>query len=57
MLGNIHCGKKINANSVEDLKSQLGLKMNFKRKRMLEVENSKENRRKFTLPSWIAAIA
>ena len=30
--------------------------MNFKRKKLLEVENSKENRRMFTLPSWIAAI-
>ena len=37
MLGNIYCGKK--ASSVKYLKSQLGL---IKRKKKLEVENSKE---------------
>ena len=57
MLGNIHYGKKIKATIVEDFKVQLGLQMIFKRKKMFKVENSKENREKFTLPSWIAAIA
>ena len=58
VLGNIHFGKKIKATWVEDLKSGTDFRWILNAKSVQSWKfKRKKIEKKFTLPSWIAAIA